>query len=50
MLAGMEPIVARRFQIITPHYSGLLCYDATGRWVKGSFEIRGEWIDYVFDL
>jgi hypothetical protein len=48
MLAGTEPIVAHRFQILTPHYGGLIWYDAMGRWVKGSFEIRGEWIDYVF--
>lgn len=48
VLAGTEPIVARRFQILTPHYGGLLWYDATGRWVKGSFEVRGERIEYVF--
>jgi hypothetical protein len=50
LLAGTEPIVARRFQILTPHYAGLLWYDAMGRWVKGSLEIRGEWIDYVSDV
>ena len=49
-LAGTERVVTDRFQILTPHYGGLLWYDATGRWVKGSFEIRGEWIDYVFDV
>ncbi|MBI4014197.1 MAG: hypothetical protein HY359_17905 [Candidatus Rokubacteria bacterium] len=48
MLAGRERVVTDRFQILTPHYGGLLWYDATGRWVKGSFEIRGEWIDYAF--
>jgi Domain of unknown function (DUF6134) len=50
VLAGPERIVADRFQILTPHFGGLLWYDATGRWVKGSLELRGEWIDYVFDL
>jgi hypothetical protein len=50
VLAGRERIVTDRFQILTPHYGGLLWYDATGRWVKGSLEIRGEWIDYVFDV
>ena len=50
LLAGKERIVTDRFQILTPHYGGLLWYDATGRWVKGSLEIRGEWIDYVFDV
>ena len=49
-LAAKERLVTDRFQILTPHYGGLLWYDATGRWVKGSFEIRGEWIDYVFDV
>ena len=49
-LAGTERVVTDRFQILTPHYGGLVWYDATGRWVKGSFEIRGEWIDYVFDV
>jgi uncharacterized protein DUF6134 len=50
VLAGTERVVADRFQILTPHYGGLLWYDATGRWVKGSLEIRGEWIDYVFEV
>jgi hypothetical protein len=50
VLAGTERVVTDRFQILTPHYGGLLWYDATGRWVKGSLEIRGEWIDYVFDV
>jgi hypothetical protein len=50
VLAGSERIVTDRFQILTPHYGGLLWYDATGRWVKGSVEIHGEWIDYVFDV
>lgn len=50
VLAGTERVVTDRFQILTPHYGGLLWYDATGRWVKGSFEIRGEWIDYVLDV
>jgi hypothetical protein len=27
--------VAECFRILTPHYGGLLWYDATGRWVKG---------------
>jgi hypothetical protein len=47
VLAGTERVVTDRFRILTPHYGGLLWYDATGRWVKGSLEIRGEWIDYV---
>src|SRR3990172_5704016 len=42
-LAGTERVVTDRFQILTHHYGGLIWYDATGRWVKGSFEIRGEW-------
>ena len=50
VLPGTERVVTDRFQILTPHYGALLWYDATGRWVKGSFEIRGEWIDYVFDV
>jgi hypothetical protein len=50
VLAGTERVVADRFQVLTPHYGGLLWYDATGRWVKGSLEIRGEWIDYVLEV
>jgi hypothetical protein len=50
VLTGREQVVTRRFQILTPHYGALLWYDATGRWVKGSLELRGEWIDYVFDV
>jgi len=50
VLAGRERVVTDRFQILTPHFGGLLWYDATGRWVKGSLEIRGEWIDYVVDV
>ena len=50
VLAGTERVVTDRFQILTPYFGGLLWYDATGRWVKGSLEIRGEWIDYVFDV
>jgi hypothetical protein len=50
VLAGKERVVTDRFQILTPHYGGLLWYDATGRWVKGSLEIRGERIDYVFGV
>ncbi len=49
MLAGRERVVANCFQILTPHYGGLLWYDATGRWVKGALELRGEWIDLVLD-
>lgn len=40
-------VVAERFQVLTPLYGGVLWYDAAGRWVKGSLEIRGEWIEYV---
>jgi hypothetical protein len=40
VLAGPERVVADRFQILTPHFGGLLWYDATGRWVKGSLELR----------
>lgn len=40
-------IVAERFQVLTPLYGGVLWYDAAGRWVKGSLEIRGERIEYV---
>jgi hypothetical protein len=49
VLAGSERIITDRFQILTPHFGGLLWYDATGRWVKGSLEVRGERIEYVFD-
>jgi hypothetical protein len=50
VLTGPERVVAECFRILTPHYGGLLWYDATGRWVKGSLEIRGERIDHVLDI
>lgn len=49
-LAGPERVVAECFRILTPHYGGLIWYDATGRWVKGSLEIWGERIDHVLDV
>ena len=50
VLTGQERVVAECFRILTPHYGGLLWYDATGRWVKASLEIRGERIDHVLDI
>jgi uncharacterized protein DUF6134 len=50
VLAGQERVVAECFRILTPYNGGLLWYDATGRWVKGSLELRGEWVDLVLDV
>jgi hypothetical protein len=49
VLKGGTRVVAERFQVLTPLYGGVLWYDAAGRWVKGSLEIRGERIEYVLE-
>jgi hypothetical protein len=48
-LKGGGSVSAERFQVLTPLYGGDLWYDAAGRWVKGSLEIRGERIEYVLE-
>jgi hypothetical protein len=41
------PVVASRYQILTPHYAGSLFYDSDGRWVKGLIEQQGEILEYA---
>lgn len=43
------PVLARRYQIITPNNAGSLFFDADGRWVKGLMEQRGEHLEYVLE-
>ncbi len=42
-------VLARHYQIITPHYAGSLFYDSDGRWVKGLIEQQGEILEYALD-
>lgn len=45
-VAGQK-LTATRYQIITPFVAGNLWYDETARWVKASFDVRGETIVYA---
>jgi hypothetical protein len=38
---------ANRHHLITPHYSGTLFHDSSGRWVKALIEAKGEVIEYA---
>lgn len=38
---------ANRHHLITPHYTGTLFHDGSGRWVKGLIEAKGEIIEYA---
>ena len=40
-------ITASRYRIISPFLAGTIWYDATGRWRKSEFEIKGERLDYL---
>ncbi len=36
-----------RHHLITPHYTGTLFHDSSGRWVKALIEAKGEIIEYA---
>jgi hypothetical protein len=38
---------ARRYQMITPHYTGSVFYDGDQRWVKALIEMKGQTIEYA---
>jgi hypothetical protein len=38
---------ANRHHLITPHYTGTLFHDSSGRWVKALIEAKGEIIEYA---
>lgn len=40
-------VLANSHHLITPHYTGTLFHDASGRWVKGLIEAKGEIIEYA---
>lgn len=40
-------VLAMSHHLITPHYTGTLFHDASGRWVKGLIEAKGEIIEYA---
>lgn len=41
------PVLASRYQIVTPQYAGSVFYDEDQRWVKALIEAKGETIEYV---
>lgn len=41
------PVLANRYQIITPQYAGSVFYDEEQHWVKALIEAKGETIEYV---
>lgn len=41
------PVLANRYQIITPQYAASLFYDEDQHWVKALIEAKGETIEYV---
>jgi len=41
------PVRADRHHLITPHYTGTLFHDSSGRWVKALIEAKGEIIEYA---
>jgi hypothetical protein len=43
------PVRANRHHVITPHYTGTLFHDSSGRWVKALIEAKGEIIEYVLE-
>ena len=40
-------VLATSHHLITPHYAGTLFHDASGLWVKGLIEAKGEIIEYA---
>ena len=38
---------ANRHHLITPHYTGTLFHDASGRWIKALIEAKGEIVEYA---
>lgn len=43
------PVRASSHHLITPHYTGTLFHDSSGRWVKGLIEAKGEIIEYALE-
>jgi len=42
-------VLANSHHLITPHYTGTLFHDESGRWVKGLIEAKGEIIEYALE-
>lgn len=40
-------VLANSHHLITPHYTGTLFHDSSGRWIRGLIEAKGEIIEYA---
>lgn len=45
--SGAPSDVAMKYRVVTPHLAGYVWYDRNGQWVRATFEIEGEVLDYV---
>ena len=46
IVAAEGRIAASRYRLISPFLAGTIWYDATGRWRKSEFQIKGERLEY----